>query len=84
MPDHLQVIISSLTSGSAVAFLLRYFITKTLRDISIALDRIDDLAKELAIVVVKLERIDRDNLMLHDHDRKIAGLESAIYGSRKS
>lgn len=78
MPDHIQVIVSTLTGGGIAALLFRYFITKILKDISTALESINELAKELTTVAVKLERIDQDIVMLHDHDRKIARLEACV------
>lgn len=82
MDFNLDVLLSAaggtLTS-TTVAF---YFLKKALLDLDAARKQIAEITKELAAMAVKLQGHDKNEGMLHDHDRKIAAIEGLIYGSR--
>lgn len=66
-------------TSSAVAF---YFLKRALIDLDAARKQITEIMKDLATMAVKLQSHDKNEYMLHEHDRKIAALEGIIYGNR--
>ena len=39
------------------------------------------IKEQLAIVLVRLERMDRDQELIKEHDRKITAMEQVVYGT---
>lgn len=68
-------------TSSAVAF---FFLKKALIDLDSARKQITEIMKDLATMAVKLQSHDRNETLIHEHDRKIAVIEGVIYGNRRS
>lgn len=81
MPDfHLDAFISSMAGCALAIALAKVFLQRLMREFDRVLERVDKINSELAVIAVRLESIDRDNILVKEHDRKIAAMEQVIHG----
>lgn len=82
--NYFELIASVLAGSTFSAVLAKAFISKNLKDLETAIEKIGDIKSELAAIAVRLEAYDKANTILQDLDKKIVALEMVVYGRSKS
>lgn len=62
----------------------RAYIAKLLSTVDELEDAVKSLSEKIAVLNERADRVKAIDHILAIHDRKIAGLEATVYGSRKS
>lgn len=71
-------LLSSLGGGSIVVGAARLYFSRLLRELDDTVKSLVEVEKTLAIVLVKLKKIEQNDNIIRIHDRKIAKLEEKI------
>lgn len=73
---HVEIMASTVLGASLASFLIRYFIQRMLKDLEKALHDLDGISKAFVGVNIRLERVEKDVGLVHEHDRKISAMEA--------
>lgn len=76
-----SIISAIIGSGSSAAIAL-YFLKKAISELEETIKEIAKIKSDMAVLASKIETNERSTEILRDHDRKIAAMESILYGFR--
>jgi len=75
--DELSIssILGSAAGGGTVVILAKLYLQKTFKDLEIVVRTMHEVQRDLATIAVRLEKIEKYDGMLLEHEKKIAVLE---------
>lgn len=74
MHEQLGVVLSAIAGSAISGFLAKAWFNKGLRDLEAVSGQMNDLAKHLAVLVSRVEGLERQFVKIEAHDRAIAVL----------
>ncbi len=78
-----ESIATSAASATFITGLAKTYIQKIVKELEDVVKDISSTQTQIAILTTRLENAEKTAHLLHDHDRKIAAIEQAIYGNNR-
>ncbi len=80
--DNMYELAAGAMGGTAMAGMLaRAFISRSMKDLESAINRIGEIKSELATIAVRLEDVSKTNQLVRDIDRRMIAIETKIYNN---
>jgi hypothetical protein len=73
-----SAMVGSAAGGGTVIFIAKLYLQRAFKDLDNVAKTMYKVQEELAIITTRLERFDKFDDMIHQHDRKIASLEKDV------
>lgn len=65
--------------GGVVVFIAKTYLSRTLKELDGVIVAMHSVKEQLAMIAVKLAKIEENDKLLREHDRKIAALEAKVF-----
>lgn len=78
----INAFVSAIATSGVVALLVKTFIGKSFRELEEVSTKVGEIKAELSAITVRLQQVDKNTELVLTHDRKLAALESHLYGPR--
>lgn len=78
----INAFVSSILSSGVVALVVKTAIGKSFRELEEVSEKVGQIKAELSAITVRLQQVDKNTELVLTHDRKLAALESHLYGPR--
>ena len=78
-----ESIATSAASATFITGLAKTYIQKSFKELEDVVQKITLAQTQIAILTTRLENAEKTTHLLHDHDRKIAAIEQALYGNNR-
>lgn len=82
MSDHWHIGAGTVTGATIASLLARAYIIKSLKDLHKAIASIEKLNIKITALSVKLENLDRLQVLVHELDHKVIALEAKLHAAK--